>query len=126
MGDHGELGTVARVQPDYGVVQVGPSGRRAQVQPPGDRRAEVHRPHPRPGTLGYTARIAGEVFDPGDSLQLYLSPAALAVLAPGSGPQQYDAALRRGTSPQSYANAVPAALGESYQVTNISGGTWRS
>jgi putative ABC transport system permease protein len=69
-----------------------------------------------------TVRIVGEVFDPGNSLQMYLSPAALAALAPGSGPQQYDVALRPGTSPQSYVNAVFAALGKSYQVTNLSGG----
>jgi putative ABC transport system permease protein len=69
-----------------------------------------------------TVRIVGEVFDPGNSLQMYLSPAALAAVDTGSGPQQYDVALRTGTSPQSYANAVSAALGNSYQVTNISGG----
>jgi putative ABC transport system permease protein len=69
-----------------------------------------------------TVRIAGEVFHPGNSLQMYLSPAALTALGLAGGPQQYNAALRPGASPKSYANAVSAALGDTYQVTSVSGG----
>jgi putative ABC transport system permease protein len=69
-----------------------------------------------------TVQIVGEVFHPGNSLQMYLSPAALAALGLAGGPQQYNVALRPGTSPQSYTNAVAGALGDSYQVTSVSGG----
>jgi putative ABC transport system permease protein len=63
-----------------------------------------------------TVRIVGEVFQPGKNLDMYLSPATLAAVDPGAGPQQYDVALRPGTSPQAYANAVSAALGGSYSA----------
>jgi putative ABC transport system permease protein len=66
-------------------------------------------------------RIVGEVFDPGKNLDIYLSPATLAAIDPGAGPQQYSVTLRPGTKPQAYANAVSAALGRSYQVS-VSGG----
>jgi putative ABC transport system permease protein len=68
-----------------------------------------------------TVRLVGEVFRPGKSLVMYASPATLAAVNPGAGPQQYDVALRPGTSPQAYVNAVSAALGRSYQAT-LSGG----
>jgi putative ABC transport system permease protein len=69
-----------------------------------------------------TVRIVGEVFKPGGNPEMYLSPATLAAVDPGAGPQQYDVALRPGTDPQAYANAVSAALGSSYQANAISGG----
>jgi putative ABC transport system permease protein len=67
-----------------------------------------------------TVRIVGEVFHPGGGLQMYLGPATLAAVDPGAGPQEYDVTLRPGTSTQSYANALSAALGRSYQVANFS------
>ena len=69
-----------------------------------------------------TVRIVGQVFDPGNNLQMYVSPSAMAALAPGTGPQQYEVALRPGTSGPAYTNAVSAALGDSYQVAVISDG----
>ncbi|MBV9446550.1 MAG: ABC transporter permease [Streptosporangiaceae bacterium] len=69
-----------------------------------------------------TVRIVGEVFRPGNDLDLYLSPATLALVDPAAGPQQYDVALRPGTSPQAYANAVSASLGNSYDVSTAGGG----
>jgi putative ABC transport system permease protein len=66
-----------------------------------------------------TVRIVGEVFEPGNNPQVYLSPATLAALDPGIERQQYLVALRPGTSAQAYANAVSAALGHSYLV-NVS------
>jgi putative ABC transport system permease protein len=54
---------------------------------------------------------------------MYLSPATLATLDPAAGPGQYDVALRPGTGPQAYANAVSAALGSSYSATASSGGS---
>ncbi|HEX8007938.1 MAG TPA: ABC transporter permease, partial [Trebonia sp.] len=71
-----------------------------------------------------TVRIVGEVFDPGGhNIDMYQSPATLAALDPAAGPGQYDVALRPGSSPQAYANAVSAALGSSYSVTASSGGS---
>jgi putative ABC transport system permease protein len=61
-------------------------------------------------------RIVGEVFQPGKNLDMYLSPATLAAIDPGAGTQQYDVALRPGTNPQAYANAVAAALGGSQEA----------
>jgi putative ABC transport system permease protein len=62
-----------------------------------------------------TVRIVGQVFDPGKNLAMYLSPATLAAIDPGTTqPSQYDVAVRPGVSPAAYANAVSAALGRSY------------
>jgi putative ABC transport system permease protein len=69
-----------------------------------------------------TVRIVGEVFRPGNNLEMYPSPAALAALDPGRGPAEYDAALRPGTNAQAYANAVSASLGSSYDVSAAGGG----
>lgn len=68
-----------------------------------------------------TVRIVGEVFNPGKSPEMYMGPATLAAVDQGAWPQQYQVALRPGTSPQAYANQVSAALGNSYQVVNFSG-----
>jgi putative ABC transport system permease protein len=71
-----------------------------------------------------TVRIVGEVFAPGGhNIDMYLSPATLAILDPAARPAQYDVALRPGTSPQAYANAVSAALGSSYSATASSSGS---
>jgi len=63
-----------------------------------------------------TVRIVGQVFDPGKNLDMYLSPATLAAIDPGTTqPSHYDVAVRPGVSPAAYANPVSAALGRSYQ-----------
>jgi putative ABC transport system permease protein len=63
-------------------------------------------------------RIVGEVFRPGNDVEMYLSPATLATVDPGARPpQQYAVALRPGTDAQAYVNALSAALGSSYWVT---------
>jgi len=69
-----------------------------------------------------TVRIVGEVFGPGKDLDMYLSPATLAAIDPGAGPQQYLASVRPGTNSRAYAGALSAALGTSYSVTAVSGG----
>jgi putative ABC transport system permease protein len=62
-------------------------------------------------------RIVGEVFRPGNDVEMYLSPATLATVDPGARPpQQYAVALRPGTDAQAYVNALSAALGSSYWV----------
>jgi putative ABC transport system permease protein len=69
-----------------------------------------------------TVRIAGEVFRPGRDIALYTTPAVLAAVDPAATPQQYLVALRPGTRPQAYANAVSAALGAGYESSTISSG----
>jgi putative ABC transport system permease protein len=66
-------------------------------------------------------RIVGEVFQPGNDVDIYLSPATLATVDPSAGTQQYAVALKPGTNAQAYANALSAALGNSYYI-NTSGG----
>jgi putative ABC transport system permease protein len=69
-----------------------------------------------------TVRIVGEVFQPGNDVDMYLSPAALAAVDPGVGVQQYDVSLRPGTNPDAYANEVSAKLGASYFANARRGG----
>ena len=71
------------------------------------------------GTTGkpVTVRIVGEVFQPGNQLDAYLSAATLSVLDPGVAPSQYDVGLRPGVRAQAYANAVGARLGPDYGVS---------
>jgi putative ABC transport system permease protein len=71
-----------------------------------------------------TVRIVGEVFQPGNDVDIYMSPATLAAVDPGAGIQSYAVALQPGTNAQAYANALSAALGNSYSVeTHSRGGT---
>jgi putative ABC transport system permease protein len=70
-----------------------------------------------------TMRIVGEVFKPGNDVDMYLSPATLAAADPGVGVQQYDVSLRPGTNPGAYANAVSAKLGSSYFANARRGGS---
>jgi putative ABC transport system permease protein len=65
--------------------------------------------------------IAGEVFQPGNQPDMFLSAATLHELDPAAGPSQYGVALKPGTDAQAYANMVSAALGNSLAVT-VNGG----
>jgi putative ABC transport system permease protein len=69
-----------------------------------------------------TVTIAGEVFQPGNQPAMYMSAATLRAVDPASGTSHYDVALRPGTNPQAYANALSAALGGSYEVGTNGGG----
>ena len=69
-----------------------------------------------------TVRIVGEVFRPGNDVDIYLSPATLATVDPSAGVQQYAVALRPGTNGQPHANALSAALGNSYYISTSGGG----
>ena len=64
-----------------------------------------------------TVRIVGEFFDPGNSAVMFMSSSALAAIAPGLAPQQYDVGVRPGTNVQAYANALSAVLGPSFAVS---------
>jgi putative ABC transport system permease protein len=74
------------------------------------------------GGQNVTVRIVGEVFQPGNGLDMYLSPATLAAVDPGVGVQQYDVSLKPGVNPQAYANAISARLGGSYAASVTQGG----
>lgn len=63
-----------------------------------------------------TVRIVGEVFRPGNDVEMYLSPATLATVDPSARVQQYAVALRPGTDAHTYTNGLSAALGNSYFV----------
>jgi putative ABC transport system permease protein len=69
-----------------------------------------------------TVRIVGEVFQPGNGVDMYLSAGTLAAVDPSVGVQQYDVSLRPGTNPGAYANAVSAKLGGSYFANARRGG----
>jgi putative ABC transport system permease protein len=56
-------------------------------------------------------RIVGEVFQPSSEPRVYGSTPTLSGIATGQNLQQYDVALRPGTSPAAYVQAVNAALG---------------
>jgi putative ABC transport system permease protein len=74
------------------------------------------------GSHRVTVRIAGEVFDPGKNLDMYMSPATLAAIDPSTArPQQYDVAVRPGTRPPAYASTVSSALGRAYQAYSSGG-----
>ena len=70
-----------------------------------------------------TVTIAGEVFQPGNQPDMFLSAATLHELDPAAGPSQYGVALKPGTDAQAYANTVSAVLGSSLAVTVNTGGS---
>ena len=70
-----------------------------------------------------TVTIAGEVFQPGNQPDMFLSAATLHELDPAAGPSQYGVSLKPGTDAQAYANTLSAALGSSLAVTVNTGGT---
>jgi putative ABC transport system permease protein len=75
------------------------------------------------GKAKVTVKIVGEVFAPGNDVNVYLSPATLAVAdPPASGVGQYAVALKPGISADAYASSLNAALGDTYEVGTDSGG----
>jgi putative ABC transport system permease protein len=72
-----------------------------------------------------TAKIVGEVFDPGNDVDAYMSPSTLAAIDPAqAGVSQYAVALKPGVSADGYASGLQAALGDTYGVSATShGGT---
>jgi len=71
-----------------------------------------------------TVKIAGEVFAPGNDVNVYMSPATLTAIDPSvSGPGRYDVSLKPGVSADRYAGALSAALGDTYELGTESGGS---
>jgi putative ABC transport system permease protein len=70
-----------------------------------------------------TAKIAGEVFAPGNDVNVFMSTATLAAIDPAvGGTSQYRVALKPGVDAGTYASGLSAALGDSYNVGTSGGG----
>jgi putative ABC transport system permease protein len=75
------------------------------------------------GNRTVTVTIVGEVFQPGNDVDLFTSPQTLAAIDPAAnGPAQYSVGLKPGVSAQAYANTLNAVLGDGYDVGASSGG----
>jgi putative ABC transport system permease protein len=75
------------------------------------------------GTDQVTARIVGEVFDPGNDVSMFMSPATLTALDPAvSGISTYVVSLKPGVGADAYAASQTAALGDAYDVGADVGG----
>ena len=75
------------------------------------------------GTRRVSVKIAGEVFDPGNDVDVYMSPSTLTALDPDqAGVSQYAISLKPGTNADAYATALQSALGDAYNVNDNSGG----
>jgi putative ABC transport system permease protein len=75
------------------------------------------------GTHKVTAKIVGEVFDPGNDVRIYMSPATLTAIDPRvTGPSSFGISLRPGVSASDYAVALQNTLGSSYFVGTGGGG----
>jgi putative ABC transport system permease protein len=71
------------------------------------------------GSRKVPVKIVGEVFQPGNDVQLYASPDTLAAIDPSAaGAGQYGIALKPGVTQQAYGSALSAALGSAYYVDN--------
>ena len=75
------------------------------------------------GTRKVTVKIAGEVFAPGNDVNVYMSPATLTALDPTeAGVSQYVISLKQGVNPAAYASSLQGAVGDTYNVNANSGG----
>jgi len=70
-----------------------------------------------------TVKIVGEVFQPGNDVNVYLSPSTLSAIDPSAGGiARYDVSLKPGVSPDAYAASLGAVLGSNYDLSTQSGG----
>jgi putative ABC transport system permease protein len=70
-----------------------------------------------------TVKIAGEVFQPGNDVDVYMSPATLTAIDPSAGSVgHYDVSLRPGVNADAYASALNSVLGDGYEFGTQSGG----
>ncbi len=75
------------------------------------------------GAHKVTAKIVGEVFRPGNDVDIYMSPATLSAIDPTvTGPGSYAVSLKPGVNADAYASALQSTLGGSYNVNAFSGG----
>jgi putative ABC transport system permease protein len=70
-----------------------------------------------------TAKIVGEVFAPGNDVNVYMSPATLTAIDPSvGGVGHYDISLKPGVNPDAYASGLNSVLGDGYEFGTQSGG----
>jgi putative ABC transport system permease protein len=70
-----------------------------------------------------TVKIVGEVFAPGNDVDIYSSPATLTMIDPTvTGPGSYAVSLRPGVNADAYASALQSTLGNSYNINTGRGG----
>jgi putative ABC transport system permease protein len=75
------------------------------------------------GSREVTVKIVGEVFAPGNDVDMYTNPATLSAVDPSAGSVgRYQIAVRPGVNPQAYANQLQAALGDDYGIPGAGGG----
>jgi putative ABC transport system permease protein len=75
------------------------------------------------GTHRVTAKIVGEVFAPGNEVNVFTSPATLGAIDPAvTGTAQYSVSLKPGVNADDYAGGLQAALGDTYDVNAGGGG----
>jgi putative ABC transport system permease protein len=75
------------------------------------------------GTHKVTAKIVGQVFDPGNDVSIYMSPATLSAIDPTvTGPDSYNISLKPGVNADAYASALQGTLGNNYGVNDFHGG----
>jgi putative ABC transport system permease protein len=75
------------------------------------------------GARKVTAKIVGEVFAPGNDVDIYMSPATLTAIDPTvRGPGSYAVSLKPGVNADAYASALQGTLGGSYNVNAFIGG----
>jgi putative ABC transport system permease protein len=75
------------------------------------------------GTRKVTAKIVGEVFDPGNNVSIYMSQPTLTAIDPTvTGPSNFAVSLRPGVNASDYAVALQNTLGTSYFVGTGGGG----
>jgi putative ABC transport system permease protein len=75
------------------------------------------------GARKVTVTIVGEVFRPGDDVDIYSSPSTLTAIDPTvTGPGFYDVSIRPGVNADAYASALQNTLGGNYVVNAFGGG----
>jgi putative ABC transport system permease protein len=75
------------------------------------------------GAHKVTAKIVGEVFEAGNDVSIYMSPATLTAIDPAvTGPGNFDISLKPGVNADAYASALQNTIGGSYNVNAFHGG----
>jgi putative ABC transport system permease protein len=75
------------------------------------------------GARKVTVKIVGEVFDPGNDVDIYSSPATLTAIDPTvTGPGFYAVSVKPGVNADAYASALQSTLGNSYGINTDRGG----
>jgi putative ABC transport system permease protein len=74
------------------------------------------------GAHKVTVKIVGEVFAPGNDVNIYSSPATLTAIDPTvTGPGSYDVSLKPGVNADAYGGALQSTLGDSYNINTYGG-----